>query len=162
MASLNFSYTLTEQEVYDGLRLSGLYKSAGKRGVVETVLLAVFLVFFVGTYAIQRDTFSLVMAIVSAAVLSALILVPRLDMKRQARKGQLDIKLRVYPDKLYVETEKGSQRVLLDGSSKVKAVGKKQQMVLVNIAEGGLLVIPVRAVPKDIRGQVLNFLLAAR
>lgn len=159
MAALEFAYTLTEQEVYDGLRLSKVYKTTGTRAVVETVILGVFFLFFSVSYVLKQEVFSLVMAIVSAVVILALNLVPRFDMKRQAKKGQLDVKLRIYPDKLYAETEKGSQRILLDGSSSVKAVGKERKLVVVQIAEGGLLIIPERAIPKGIRGQVLNFLL---
>lgn len=122
-------------------------------------MLGVFCVFFAGSFVIKRDMFSLCMALVSAVVLLALNLVPRIDMKRQAKKGKRDVKLRVYPDALYVETESGVQRVMLDGSSQVKNVGKDHSLIVIKIAEGGLLIIPVRAIPKEIRGQALSFLL---
>lgn len=159
MASLNFAYTLTEQEVYDGLKLSGSYKTSGKRAVIETIVLVVFCIIFIVSYVLKQDVFSLVMAIVSAVFVLALNLVPRFDMRRQAKKGQLNVKIRLYPTKLYAETEQGSQPILLDGSSEIRAVGKENRLVLVNIAGGGLLIIPVRAIPKDIRGQALSFLL---
>ena len=159
MAALQFSYTLTEQEVYDGLRLSGVYKTTGKRAVVETIILAVFFLFFVVSYILKQEVFSLVMAIVSAAVLAALNVVPRADMRRQAKKGQRDVSVRLYPTKMYVKTEQGDQCILLDGSSKIAVVGKARQLISVQIAGGGLLIIPVRGIPKDIRGQAMNFLL---
>lgn len=158
--ALNFSYTLSEQEVYTGLRLSGAYKSTGRRGLVETIVLVVFCIFFLIAYIRERDTFSLVMALVSAAVAVVLNLVPRLDMRKQAKKGRRDIKLRLYPDKLFVDTQDGSQKLLLDGSSTIRAVGRKQQrMVVVLMEKGGLLLIPERAIPKEIRGRALSILL---
>lgn len=157
--ALNFSYTLTQQEVYDGLRLSGIYKTTGKRAVVETVILAVFCLFFVVSFCLKQEAFSLVMAIISAAVLLALNLVPRMDMRKQAKKGQLDVRIRLYPTKMVVETGDGTQTILLDGSSEIKAVGREHRLLVVRIAGGGLLIIPERSIPKEIRGQALNLLL---
>lgn len=160
MQKLEFSYTLTEKEVYDGLRLSGVYRTTGKRAVVETVILGVFCLFFLVSYVLQKELFNLIMTFVSFGVLLLLNLVPRLDMRRQAKRCHREVKLRLYPDKFYMETAAGSQCVLLDGSSEVKAVGKKDnKLLIVHIAGGGLLVIPLRAIPETIRGQALSFLL---
>ena len=85
MQKLEFSYTLTEKEVYDGLRLSGVYRTTGKRAVVETAILGVFCLFFLVSYVLQKETFNLIMTFVSLGVLLALNLVPRLDMRKQAK-----------------------------------------------------------------------------
>ena len=61
MASFQFSYTLTEQEVYDGLRLSGVYKLSGKRAWIETILLGVFFLFFLYSFLMERKGFDLAM-----------------------------------------------------------------------------------------------------
>lgn len=160
MQKLEFSYTLTEKEVYDGLRLSGVYRTTGKRAVVETAILGVFCLFFLVSYVLQKETFNLIMTFVSLGVLLALNLVPRLDMRKQAKNCHRQVKLRLYPDRFFLETEAGSQSVLLDGSSEIKAAGKKEnKLLIVHIAGGGLLVIPLRAIPEAIRGQALSFLL---
>ena len=100
------------------------------------------------------------MTFVSLGVLLALNLVPRLDMRKQAKNCHRQVKLRLYPDRFFLETEAGSQSVLLDGSSEIKAAGKKEnKLLIVHIAGGGLLVIPLRAIPEAIRGQALSFLL---
>ena len=43
--------------------------------------------------------------------------------------------------------------------AKVKTVGKKTQLTAVLPEDGGLLLIPVRAIPKDVRGRALSLLL---
>lgn len=160
MEKLIFSYTLTEKEVYDGLRLSGVYRTSGKRAVIETVLLAVFFVFFVVSYVWQPGAFNLVMAAVTLAVLLAVNLVPRMDMKKQAKQCHRDVKLRLTQDRLFLETGAGAQTVLLDGSSEIKVVGRKgEQQLVIFLAGGGLLVLPVRAIPQEMRGQALSILL---
>ncbi len=157
---LQFSYTLTEKEIYDGLRLSGVYRTSGKRAIVETVILAVFCLFFFISYLFQKELFNLVMTFVSLGVLLLLNLVPRLDMRKQAKSCHREVKLRLYPDRFILETEAGSQSVLLDGTSEIRAVGKKDgKLLIVRIAGGGLLVIPLRAIPEGMRGQALSFLL---
>lgn len=86
MASLQFSYTLTQEEAYRGLRLSGVYKGlTGKRAVVESLLLVVFFLFFLVSYLLQRGGFDLAMAIICLILLGALTLVPHLEMKRRAK-----------------------------------------------------------------------------
>ncbi len=160
MAALPISYTLTEQEVYDGLRLSGVYKLTGKRALIESVLLGVFFLFFLVSFLMEWKSFDLAMTVVSGLVLLALNLVPRLDMRSKAKHGLRDIKLRLYPKKLYVETQAGSQCLELDGSVTIKVVkAKGGQLLTALLPEGGLLIIPLRAIPKEIRGQALNFLL---
>lgn len=160
MASFQFSYTLTQQEVYDGLRLSGVYKQSGKRAIIESVLLGVFFLFFLVSFLLEWDAFDLGMTLVAGVVILVLNLVPRLDMKRKAKQGLRDVKLRLYAKKAYIDTKAGSQSIDLDGSAAIKAVkGKEGQMVTALLPEGGLLIIPVRAIPKEIRGQVLNLLL---
>ena len=49
---------MTEKEVYDGLRLSGVYRTTGKRAVVETAILGVFCLFFLVSYVLQKETFT--------------------------------------------------------------------------------------------------------
>ena len=161
MSSLQFSYTLTEEEIYRGLRLSGIYKLTGKRALIESILLGVFFLFFFISFLIDQGTFDLVMSLVCAVLLAVMNLVPHLDMKRQAKKGIRDVKLRIYQNKFYIDTKTGSQGVDLDGSAAIKTVGRQKdgQLLTAVLPEGGLLILPLRAIPKEIRGQALSILL---
>lgn len=102
------------------------------------------------------------MALLSFVVVLAVNLIPRLDMRKQAKKGEKQVKIRLYEQKLYADTAQGSQEVALDGINEVKLVGKKgtdSKLVTICLAEGGLLILPVRAIPQEIRGKVLGTLL---
>lgn len=72
MASIQFSYTLTEEEIYRGLRLSGIYKLTGKRALIESILLVVFFLFFFISFLIDQGTFDLVMSLVCAVLLAVM------------------------------------------------------------------------------------------
>ena len=91
-------------------------------------------------------------------VVLGVTLVPRLDMRKQAKQGQNTVKVRLYEKELYADTAQGSRKISLQGA-KVKTVGKKTQLTAVLPEDGGLLLIPVRAIPKDVRGRALSLLL---
>lgn len=158
MSHIEFSYTLTEEEVFEGLKYSGIYKTSGKRAVIETSVLAVLFLFFLISFLYNKEFFNLVMGLITLGVVLGVTLVPRLDMRKQAKQGQNTVKVRLYEDKLYADTAEGSRKISLQGA-KVKTVGKKTQLTAVLPEDGGLLLIPVRAIPKDVRGRALNLLL---
>ncbi|MGI6255824.1 MAG: hypothetical protein ACOYJZ_09375 [Acutalibacter sp.] len=166
MSSLQFSYTLTEEEAYRGLRLSGVYKGlTGKRAVVETVLLVVFFLFFLGSYLVQRGTFDLAMAVICLILLGALTLVPHLEMKRRAKTNLRDVHIRMTRTKLWATTQAGEELFPLDdGSVTFRVVGKeKDGKLLTGVSpQDGLLILPVRAIPQENRGWVLSLLLGGQ
>ncbi len=165
MASLQFSYTLTEEEVYRGLRLSGAYKLTGKRAMVESALLAVFFLFFLASYLMRRGGFDLAMAVICLILLAALNLLPHFDMKRRAKTGMRDVHIRMSTTKLWASTQAGEQVFPLDdGSVRFRAVGKEKdgRLVTALAPEGGLLILPLRAIPQANRGWALSLLLGSR
>lgn len=160
MEKLKISYTLTEQELYDGLRLSGIYKSSGKRAAIETGILVVFCLLFLVSYFWKWEIFNLIMALVSLGVLLALNLVPRMDMKKQVKEAEREIRLQLSPLKIQVETKAGLKTIPLDGTSEIKLVGKPgKKLIVVRIATGGLFLLPLRALPEAEREKALSWLL---
>lgn len=163
MASLQFSYTLTQEEVYRCLRLSGVYKGlTGRRAVVESLLLVVFFLFFLVSYLVQRGGFDLAMAVICLLLLGALTLVPHLEMKRRAKTEPREVRVRMTTTKLWAATPAGEQELPLDGSVEFRAVGREKDGRLVTgvSPQGGLLILPVRAIPQENRGWVLSLLLS--
>lgn len=163
MTSLQFSYTLTEQEAYRGLRLSGVYKGlTGKRAVVETILLAVFFLFFLGSYLVQWGSFDLALAVICLILLVVLNLVPHLEMKRRAKTNLRDVHIRMTRTKLWASTQAGEELFPLeDGSVEFRAVGREKDGRLLTAVspKGDLLILPVRAIPQENRGWALSQLL---
>lgn len=160
MEKLKFSYTLTDQELYDGLRLSGIYKTSGKRAMIETGILGAFCLLFLASYFWKWEIFNLIMALVSLGVLLALNLVPRMDMKKQVKEAEREIRLQLSPLKIQVETKAGLKTIPLDGTSEIKLVGKPgKKLIVVRIATGGLFLLPLRVFPEAEREKALNWLL---
>jgi hypothetical protein len=156
---VELSYTLTQREAFDGLRLSGIYKTSGTRAIVETVILAVFCVYFIVSYILWKDLLNLVLAFVSFGVILGVTLVPRLDMLKQSKQPQRPIKLRLYPNKLYVDLE-GNTHAIDPSAAKIRLVkaGKEEKLITIMPSDGSLLVIPLRAVPKESLSLVLSLL----
>ena len=68
MSHIEFSYTLTEEEVFEGLKYSGIYKTSGKRAVIETSVLAVLFLFFLISFLYNKEFFNLVMGLITLGV----------------------------------------------------------------------------------------------
>lgn len=156
-AYYEFSYDLTEEEIISGLKISGIYKSTGKRAVIETVVLAVMFLIFTVSFIISPQWFDIAMALLCLIIILALNLVPRIDMRRQAAKGEKKVMMRVYPDKLYVYSKQGTTPIDLHDKHRITYSNKLQLITLV-IKTGGILVIPVRAIPEENRGKVVEIL----
>lgn len=155
-----FSYTLTQKEAFDGLRLSGIYKTSGKRAAVETgILLLCFLLFFLSYFFCGKESFNLIMSFVSLGLILGLILVPRLSMYRQSKESGGEIQIRLYRDHFFIDLPKDSRKVPLDGSSPGKRVGKEKTLITFLLLEGGLLVLPVRAIPKEKQEEAIRLFL---
>ncbi len=155
-----FSYTLTQREAFDGLRLSGIYKTSGKRAVIETgVLILCFFLFFLSYFLCERETFNLVMSFVSLGLILGLVSVPRLSMYRHSRESGGEIHIRLYEDRFLIGLPKDLKEVLLDGSASGKLVGKRKELLTFLLSEGGLLVLPVRAIPEEKREKAVRIFL---
>lgn len=151
-SNYEFDYVLTEDEIINGLKVSGKYKSIGKRGIVENIILIVFTMVFLISYINNRQTFELVMFIISILAILFLNLVPRIDMKRQAKRGQRDLRLRIYPDMIYVYA--GDEPVKFSLSEAIIKYGHKEKVTVVRVEKGGMIVIPDRALPKENEGRI--------
>ncbi len=101
-----FSYALEDREILDGLRTSGIYKTSGKRAVIETAVLAVMgIIAFVLFFVRDRQPFDLILGILCIVIIFVLNWYPRNDMKKRMRNmedSERKIRLRVYEDRIYV------------------------------------------------------------
>lgn len=158
MKGLEFSYTLTEEEVFDGLRLSGVYKTSGKRAVIESVLLGIFAVVFLGTFLWRQQLLDLVIGLVSLGLLAAVLIVPRLDMKKQAKLAQPHVRVRLYEDHLVANGGVEDQTIPLREGVNTRLV-KDRTLVTLAVKKGGMLIVPVRAIPQELRGKAMSLLL---
>lgn len=151
------SYTLTEQEVKDGLLLSGLYKTTGKRAVIETIILAALFVVFIISYVMKQRAFDLIMAFICMLAAVLLNLLPRLDMKKKAQDGEKNIKLRIYKGKIYIYLKEHTLTMELDDQVRIMR-SEEKGLITVYPKSGGLLMIPERIFPKGSEAHILAML----
>lgn len=156
-AYIQISYILTEQEMIDGLRSSGLYKSTGKRAWIETAVLGGMLVMFTVFFILRREWFDFVMAILCVVIGLLLNLVPFLDMKKKARVCEKNIRLRIYPGEAYVYLGQQTVTMPLNRETKV-TYSRKKAVYTIKPQGGGFLVLPERAVPAEKREEIQGLL----
>jgi hypothetical protein len=125
---LTFSYTLSQQEVYDASVAAELFKTAGKRkylwvailafiGVVNTILYFVYQ---------RKDSSNLFLAVVSFAMIAVVLLLPIYEMKKRARSNATTTLVPVlcFEDKLIIGEEEGQWEVHFDEHFKYKDTEK--------------------------------------
>ena len=149
-ATVDIIYSLKEDEIYRSLKKSGFYKTSGMKMIIENILLAGFGVYFL--FAFIQDTSSilnLVLAIVCIVFMGVIIVVPTMDMKRQAKKQAdgKEIKMRISPQKITIGDGEKQWSIPLDGTSKSKIVDN--ELIAIITPKKQLVVLPVRAIPRD-------------
>lgn len=153
-----FFYTLQEQEMINGLQTCGLYKGTGKRGKIESGMLAGLFVLFTVFFFMRWEWFDLAIAGVCAVIGVLLNLLPYLDMKKKAKECDKEINMRVYPYEIYVYLEKQTISVPLKKGTKI-TYSKKKAVYTVRPQNGGLLVIPERVIPQEKREKIKRMFL---
>lgn len=155
-SSIDLIYTLEEKEAYTALKKSGLYKTSGKRAVIENIILALFAVFFFyGHFSNPGGWFNLVMGIVCVAFIIFINVVPAFDMKKQAKLSSQGKKLKMHltPNKLTMSDGENSWSIPLDGSSKYKLVDD-DRLILIITPERQMAVLPTRAIPRELTVEI--------
>lgn len=148
------SYRLTQEEVEQGLRLFQKLLH-GRRIMVETIVLAVMSVFFLVSFILNVQWFNLAMCCLCLAVIAALQILPRLELKQMVPHARRDIRLQLLADDgaLRVWAEDGEADVPLNRSTKMKHVS---DMIVMAPKKGGMLIIPQRAMDSKILLKAIN------
>jgi len=152
----DISYTLSDSEIYEGLKNSGFYKTSGKRALFETVILLVLFGIFVVSYVMNRNTFDIVMAVISLAVIVLIAIVPKMSMKKQVNQAERDVKMRIYQDEIMLYAQSGSVQKIILSETSVKKL--KSGLILLIITGGGLLLIPESKLKEQDRDEVIALL----
>ena len=153
-AAIDLFYTLTEDELYTALKKSGLYKGTGKKMIIEDVLLVIFAVYFVFSFVTDHNVFMLIMAIISVIFMEILTLAPYLSMKKQAKllANGKPIKMHLLPQKMVMDDGEKKWDIKLNESSSCRIIDDK--LITVITPDKQLVIIPVRAIPREISYEV--------
>ena len=152
----DISYTLSDSEIYEGLKNSGFYKTSGKRALFETVILLVLFGVFAVSYVMNGNTFDIVMAVISLAVIVLIAIVPKMSMKKQVNQAERDVKMRIYQDEIMLYAQSGSVQKIILSETSVKKL--KSGLILLIITGGGLLLIPESKLKEQDRDEVIALL----
>lgn len=113
------SYRLTEEQLYRALKSRGIFSTQGARAVIQTGLLAVLGAGFLISYLCYDDSAGLFLAIVCAAVIAMIWLVPWFGLRSRARAAvqQKEITVRMTAEAVSVGEGDGRWEIPLDPSS---------------------------------------------
>lgn len=160
----DLTYTLSDEEALRGLRVAGAYKSLGKRGIIENIIVGLLIIYFLVVFIMYRQPVELVMFFLCIAVIVALNVIPRRSIKKQAASAIRDLRIKIYPAMIYVYgqgNEKGDVTKIEIGESKIR-YNKKDKLTTVETKDKELLIIPDRAIPKEVSGRVRAILSAEK
>lgn len=152
--TVEIDYKLQKEDVLKAMKVSGYYKTVGKRRIIENILLGIFAVVFGYSYFTSGDIFNLVLAITCVVFIVVIIVVPNTDMAYKSAKlaENKSFKMRVTPQKITVNDGEEQWAIPLDGTSRCKVVENK--FIAVMTPQKQLVVLPVDAIPSDVSEQV--------
>ena len=78
-------YIISKNEAYEGLKNSGMIKTAGTRIVIYTVILLLAIAGFIAAYVIRNNINDLIFSFISLAVLVIIWLIPHFSLDKLAK-----------------------------------------------------------------------------
>lgn len=151
-------YIISKNEAYEGLKNSGMIKTAGTRIVIYTVILLLAIAGFIAAYVIRNNINDLIFSFISLAVLVIIWLIPHFSLDKLAKvnaNGNV-IKFKVYDRSLQIFCNNNSWYIPLDNSNRMKLC--KNVIIIKRIKDNQLFVIPLRAIEDDKTEAVLEVL----
>ena len=151
-------YIISKNEAYEGLKNSGMIKTAGTRIVIYTVILLLAIAGFIAAYVIRNNINDLIFSFISLAVLVIIWLIPHFSLDKLAivnANGNV-FKFKVYDRSLQIFCNKNSWYIPLDNSNRMKLC--KNVIIIKRIKDNQLFVIPLRAIEDDKTEAVLEVL----
>lgn len=146
-STLYAEYRLTEEQIYTALKKSGMYKTSGKRVIVENLLLLACAGYFIYECIVSFSAFSLIMALVSLIFMAVITFVPAISMKRLARQqAGKNVKMWISPKKILMEDDEKKWEIQLDGTIEYKIV---EDIIVLVTENKGFVIIPTKSLPKD-------------
>ncbi len=121
---IKISYALTEDEMYKCLYHGRLYKTKGKRAVLQTIVFAAAGMIFLLTYFLtnsQYNVYNLFFGVLCFFMIAAIWLVPHIHMKKLAKimADGKTVEAEIYPTHIDIGKDDGAWTVELDGKAEI-------------------------------------------
>lgn len=159
MAGIKISYALTKEEYYKCLSHSNLYKTQGKRAIIQTVLLSIIAVLFLISYFVGKNPLNIAFCVISLLLIACIVVVPHFHLKSMANKmadGKI-IEAEIYPDCIEIGRDDGAWKIELDGTSHI---AEFDNIIMIFTKENQGFAIPERAIEPEIFPEIKAILLA--
>ena len=162
---IRLSYILRREEILDCLKTADFCKTSGKRAKLETVILVILTLVFLGTYAYrtfvqhQDDVNSLIFAGVCVLVMAVVWIVPAIGLRAQAKRlaNGKEVDLEIYPDIIEIGKGDGYWEIPLDGTS---LCTQRNNLIILTTPDGKMLILPLRSVEPNVLPEVQAMIVA--
>lgn len=156
-------YTITPDELYDGLSIMKSVPSRGVGQIIRTILLLFVSGIVIYNMTIDNKYMTIgILLLAVCLVIIALLWIAPIQAKRSAVKNagdKLNISAEVYPGLFRVLRENGNNDIPLDGNSTIENHPKKNMIVIFPYkSKSSMFIIPYRAVDNTHLQELLTLL----
>lgn len=156
-------YTITPDELYDGLSIMKSVPSRGVGQIIRTILLLIVSGIVIYNMTIDNKYMTIgILLLAVCLVIIALLWIAPIQAKRSAVKNagdKLNISAEVYPGLFRVLRENGNNDIPLDGNSTIENHPKKNMIVIFPYkSKSSMFIIPYRAVDNTRLQELLTLL----
>lgn len=159
LAGIRLSYVLTPEEYFKCLQHSGIYKSQGKRGIIEAVILGIISIIFFIAFFMTENISNIVFGCISMIFIAVLLIIPNIHMKSMAKimaDGKV-IEAEIYPDSVEIGRDDGAWKIELDGTSRIQEF---DNIIMIYADHNRSFAIPERAIDPDFLPEIKAILFA--
>lgn len=156
---IKLSYSLTQQEAMACLKHARLYKTAGKRALLESVLLGIAGALFFVSFGFYGGAHNLVLGILSLLLIPVLWLVPYFYLSARAKEiaGGSKTEVEIYPDEVVASSQEVRHVISLDGTSRYEEFDDLMTLIT---PQGAFFAIPMRAIEPAVIADIQGMLIA--
>lgn len=153
-APLEFSYTLTADDIYNAIKTARGYRKYYIKALVESGILVALVILFGIWWIVWDDGNAMIFCIAFACLIGVVWAVVLFSIRTTCNKqvtGEC-ITARVWPDRLALQSGLGpAWEIPLDGTV---ACEEKNEILVLYIGKGEEALLPLREVPPEMREQV--------
>lgn len=158
---IRLSCDLKEKEIFEALRRFPFTKRAGKRAVIEAVLLLLASGLFFYQYFWMKTGQAVFLAVACIILAGVVLFVPWLGRRRMAARMEKDprkshVEMEIYPDSIDVGSGEGQWEIPLDGSCEMEEY--KNMLLLFPRGRNAMVILPLRCIEPSVLPEIQGML----
>lgn len=156
------SYVLTQEEMYQCLYHSNMFKTKGLRAVIQSILLGIAAVIFFVIYFTtksQYNHYNLIFGIISLATIVMIWIVPHMYLKSMSKimADGKTVEAEIYPTHIDIGRDDGKWSIELDGKSQIQEF---DNIIMIFTDHDRSFAIPERVIEPDVYNEIRAILLS--